>query len=70
MDSTFGFSLESAHQLFVAGHADLIALTFSNPGDGPRYNAKLVHDCFAQHRDRIRALTDKLWTHLVKQSAA
>ncbi len=70
LNSTFGLSLEDAHRLYAGGHADVIASTFSNPGDGPRYEAKRMHDCFAQHRARIRALTYKLWSHKVKQSAA
>lgn len=70
LNRTHGLSLENAYQLVVAGEADVIQPTFSNPSEGSRYSAKRVYDCFAQHRDHVRALTDQLWAHQVKQLSA
>lgn len=65
-------SLEAVYKLFTSGEADVINRSeIARIREIPdRYVARKLHECFAEHRERVHALTQRLWAHQVKQTAA
>jgi len=68
----FGRTLEDAWKFFTSGEVDVISVCKLHMphNEGVRYSMWRLHDCFARHRDRVHALTERLWAHQVKQPAA
>lgn len=62
MRYAYGYPLALAYQLFESGEADLILLSNLTPPKGqPGYIIRRLHDCFGEHRPRVRALTERMW---------
>ena len=72
MSYSLGRSLEDAWRFFASGEADVIRVSElrARSDDPVGYIMLRLHDCFAQHREHVRALTERLWAHQVKQPAA
>ena len=69
MSYFFGDSLEDSWKQFTSDEADIIVEALQVNIDDPiRYNARRLHDCFAQHRERVRAVTERLLARQVEQS--
>jgi hypothetical protein len=72
ISSANGRTLEDAWRLFTAGEADALEPNDlrGNLDNQPSHLMYKLHECWAEHRERVRALTQRLWEHQVKQSAA
>lgn len=73
LDSSSGLTLNDALRIFDARHADIISPTHSNPGEPLQYSVKVLHDRWVEHRERVRALTQRLiqeWISQINQPAA
>lgn len=68
----FGHSLEEAWNFFTSEKADIIGVCeiSAKPKSPPSYTVSKLHKCWAQHRERVRALTMTVWAHQLKDSVA
>ena len=64
MSYFLGDPLEDSWKQFTSGEADIIVEALQiNTDDPVLYNARRLHDCFAQHRERVRSVTERLFAH-------
>jgi hypothetical protein len=71
VDGLGEYPLEFAYHEFMANRADIIsASTSSFPLQPPRYVIRCLHHCFAEHKARVRALTERLWHDQARATAA
>ncbi len=71
----YAYELDAAYNLFAARVGDVLQSTRSKhlpavAGEVAQYRVHILHECFAEHRERVRALTERLWQPQLQQSVA